>query len=124
MERNQRSKIFAPAYKKMVNYLKAKGISANAIARSATPDGQNTREDDISAFINDKTVWQVDKLERYLSCEILSQDPEAWEIFFKEVTRLLKYYGNKPEDNDEEFTLNDSPDLEDAALGGSQGKKN
>jgi len=111
MERNQPSKIFAPAYKKMVNYLKSQGISANAIARSATPADQKTRADDISQFINHKAVWEVDKLERYLSCEIISQDPKAWEIFFGEVIRLLKDCGTSPEDNDKESIENNTPDL-------------
>jgi hypothetical protein len=115
-DQQQQSIIFAPAFKKMVSYLKSKGISANAINRSATPDGRTARAD-ITDFINHKTIWKINKLENFLLCDVVSKDPEALEIFFKEVTDLLKQNQEKIED--EEHTVENSADIEDVVLGGS-----
>jgi hypothetical protein len=119
-DQHQQSIIFAPAFKKMVSYLKSKGISANAINRSATPDGRTTRAD-ITDFINYKTIWKINKLESFLLCDVISKNPEALEIFFQEVTDLLKQNQRKIED--EEHTVENNAELEDVVLGGSQGRE-
>lgn len=52
----QQSIIFAPAFKKMVSYLKSKGISANALNRSATPAGRTTRADTESIVYTEYSI--------------------------------------------------------------------
>ena len=115
MAKKDSSKVFRTAFNKMLElYLEPEAIFVDDIAKQTGVSGTT-----IYAFKKGDTNLQVNKLEKILLSEIISE--EALTFFIQEVGTLLKCYRNHSYSN--EGNVKNNAEIEDAILDGSQDRK-
>ncbi len=104
------SKIFRPAFAKMVANLNSRGITNSAINASVTPSGKRPRAG-VTEFINLGNRGEIPSLEKYLLSDVV--DEKALECFFTEALEILRTYKIKSLNDEPDISIDNDADLED-----------
>lgn len=123
-EEKEPPKIFLRAFKKMLKE-KMPGIPnhefGTIIERNSKKGTDKVHKNTVNEFLDKETDARISTLEKNLLNDTLSD--ETLDFFIEEFKKLLNHHRNHPYDYDlDEETVDDNAELEDAVLGGSQGR--
>lgn len=116
-EEKDSPKIFLKALRKMLSE-KMPGITINQFGKRIEQNskkGRDVHKNTVYEFLGKEKDSQISTLEKILLNDAVSD--EALDFFIEEFKELLEHYRNYS------YEVDNDPELEDAILGGSQGRK-